>query len=313
MSNNKQTIDDSNNAISSLYKQGSTESPAEHINKAILNKARKQPSNIIYLSFEKIANTISSSKALATAAVFILSISIILQIQFDHPGTISTDDVSQHESLLIDSLPNISNNKQPETLLEDSQPLAESPTESIIQSKPELLSDSISFDKKPSNIQKPEKAESIIPAPSLSKKQSSSYTRERKIESDIQQLSGKQKHESYKSRSKLKPRKKRIEKSQSSAVTSFSEEIDSCVSLSHHSCLSSKICVLKFNNESLICQNTSNHCEENFIQNMDTSELCLNKENCEYIAANCNCEKNGHCQCENNKTPSCQPITSKEQ
>jgi len=312
MNDHNQTNQHDDDKISSLYKQGSTETPAEHINTNILNKARQQSTNIIHLTFRLLINILSSSRPLAVAAVVIISISIILQIQFDYPDEMMPETLHENSTQrLSDSFP----------ALEDS--LMKEQTDTISESEffsnqetPGLQKKTIAKSKtiKPSKSGKillfeTDRSREIQLNKQIEQSKRANNHKKKKLEQSLR----KQKAlEEYKMRSSLK----HIESSPStpltSAISSFSKTIDDCKKLTHSDCLSSKHCILRFIDGSMLCQQAKNHCERDFIQKNNNSDLCLKRDKCQFTDGKCLCDSNGICQCTDNIIPSCKLIDSKE-
>ena len=309
MNDHNQTNQHDDDKISSLYKQGSVETPAEHINTKILNNARQQSTNIIHLPFRLLINTISSSRPLAVAAVVVISISIILQIQFDHPDKMMPETLQESSmQKLDDGIPT------PEDSLLEEQTDLNSESESFSINK-EAGSQEKAIEN--SKVIKPSKSKKILP---FKADKSRAIQLDKQIEKNkvIDIRRKKKREQSLRKRKILEENKVRsMEKyfksnpsaPLTSAVSSFSAVIDSCKTLTHSDCLSSNICVLRFTNEILICQKADNHCESNFIQKNDIANLCLKRNKCQFIKGECLCDDNGICQCKDNIIPSCQLIS----
>lgn len=302
MNNNTHNEQNDDNKISSLYKQGSIETPAKHINKKILHQARFSSNNVIPLSIKSIFTTITSSKSLAVAAVLIISVSVVLQIQFDHfdeiiPASIET--YSDEQTLLE----NLSTNNT-EILL--SSPAQTSETFHDNDEEDNTLHNNINNTPKKS-----------APKPLMK-----AYKPTAKSAPEAKAIYERQRHEQYLKQKHKRESEQRLERkyqneevllknriesipSPAQGISSLSSDLENCNNFNNKACLASKICTLNISNNKLNCQKAVNHCEQDFSQLHDSIEYCHKKEQCEYTTSTCQCDSNGSCECEDNTPPAC--------
>lgn len=309
MSNNTHNEQDDDNKISSLYKQGSIETPAKHINEKILHQAKLSSNNVIPLSIKRIFTTITSSRSLAIAAVLIIGVSVVLQIQFDHFDEIMPTSTETYldEQILLENL-STDNTKR----------LLSAPAQTA-----EAFNDNEEMSTLNSNITNTPKKS--VPKPSMK-----TYKPTAKTESEAKAKYDRQRHEHYlklkqkreqeqrlerKSQDKEELLKKRLEKIPSTAlgISSLSSDLDNCNNFSNKECFASSICTLSVSNNKLNCQQAKNHCEQDFSQSDDSIESCQKKDQCEYIVSTCQCNTNGSCECEDNTPPACLLIDDEKQ
>ncbi len=306
MSNNTPNEQDDDNKISSLYKQGSIETPAKHINEKILHQAKLSSNNVIPLSIKRIFTTITSSRSLAIAAVLVIGVSVVLQIQFDHFDEIMPTSTETYldEQILLENL-------------------STDNTERLL-SAPAQTSEAFNNNEEINTLN------SSIPKKSAPKPSMKAYKPTAKTETEAKAKYDRQRHERYlklkqkreqKQRLERKPQdkeellKKRLEKIPSTAlgISSFSSDLDNCNNFNNKECLASSICTLNVSNNKLNCQQAKNHCEQDFSQSDDSIESCQKKGKCEYIVSTCQCNTNGSCECEDNTPPACLLIEDDEQ
>lgn len=298
--------------ISSLYTEGSKETPAKHINESILNHARSQTDNVIHLTFKKVIETLTSSRSLAVAAVLVIGISIILQIQFKHPETLllpGTEELSDSELLFGNTYSDD---------LEDLQGMDSSALSSPMEAAEEnaISSDITSFEKESAAntlrnntaINKP-KALRQMAAPKVAQRIEQKKRDKRSLDRQAKQVE---------KRKRLLTEKRDLNSALSpQAISILSNDtiepnIKSCDTYNNQQCLSATGCTLVIDNVTTSCQMTANHCENDFSQLNDTKDKCINKDQCEYIESTCECNTNGLCECINDTPPACLLITPKE-
>ena len=302
MSNNNQENHNDDNKITALYKQGSIETPAQHINRKILDTASQQPTSIFHLPIRLLINTLSYSKPLAVAAVVVISISIILQIQFDHPEQVIPKSL-QEKNLqeTTDTIPSLDHSSG-RSIEPDASRSYDSPDEQLPKAPAEKLKAS-----KPALRKKHSVKESDITEDSQLHYQREQAVKTKKNKEKERRLRQEKKLEA----NNILPRQDRIKSEAStpqvSFMSTFNASIENCKTLNHSECLSSKSCSLSYIDEAMTCQLSTPPCESNFIQNSDNSETCLNRDQCQYIEGTCNCNSNGDCECVNNVIPTCQP------
>lgn len=301
MNNNTHNEQDDDNKISSLYKQGSIETPAKHINEKILHQARLGSKNVIPLSIKRIFTTITSSKSLAVAAVLIISVSVVLQIQFDHfdeiiPASIETysDEQTLLENLSTDNTEILlSTPAQTSETVNDNE--YQNTSHSNINSTPKK-----SAPKPLMKIYKPT-AKSEAEAKAVYERQRREHYLKRKHKRESEQRLERK----YQNKEVLL--KNRIESLPSAAqgISSLSSDLENCNDFNNKECLASKNCTLNISNNKNNCQKAANHCEQDFSQLHDSLESCHKKVQCEYTTSTCQCDSNGSCECEDNTPPAC--------
>jgi len=292
--------------IASLYQHGSVEQPSDELDKKILNAARNKSDNVIRWPAKKIINTLLSSHSLAVAAVLVLSISIILQIQFDHPEELMSPTAEQQFSHSVPA------NNIPEKQADIQQGMTDTPPQMSSQPVEEVLSKS-----KPKapvkDLKQSARHSAALKEKSLAKKQQREQERRQHIE--------KQRLRERK-RLKRKAERQHSESQRLSAIISSpspdspadsmaSITDQSCAELSNSKCLESTSCILDKADDTLICREPNNTCEQGFVQIAQSKEQCQMKSECEFISSDCHCDEYG-CQCEDNLPPACKPIFDDE-
>lgn len=309
--------DNSNNPpddkkISSLYTQGSKETPAKHINENILNHARSQTDNVIHLSFKQVIETLTSSRSLAVAAVLVIGISIILQIQFKYPDTLLppvTEKLSDSELLFENTY---SDN------LEDLQGMDSSALSSPMATpeKKQINSDITSFKKE--SAANTLRNNTAINKPKAMRQMSASKAAQRLEQKKREKRSLERQAKQVEKRKRLLTENRDLNSVLSPQAISvlsnatIEPNIKNCDTYNNQQCLFATGCTLVINNGTTSCQRTANHCENDFSQFNDTKDKCSNKDRCEYIESTCECNTNGLCECINDTPPACLLITPKE-
>jgi len=293
-------FDDNN--LSELYKQGASEQPSDRISHGILNAAKKQAKlnqsgwNLV----EYLLSIISSSRSLAFAAVMVIGISIILQIQFDQPEQIVPQGISD----LSNGSP-VSKMKSPS---DDSLTKPEAITESM-----ESIADSKIAPPQPSVIkQKARSAQPVTPA-----KKTTSESNRKKSEEARQTMLEKEHLKQRRSQERKERQQKQMMRTPESAfapapaisplleMTPYQSTMPVCKTLTNKACLTSAICILARQDNQLICRSPDNHCENGFVQFDRQEEQCIQKDNCKFIKSECECDTSETCSCSNNTPPSC--------
>jgi len=296
--------------IASLYQQGSVEKPSDELNKKILNAARNKSDNVIRWPAKKIINTLLSSHSLAVAAVLVISISVILQIQFDHPEEIISPTAEQQFSHAT------SERKTPEMHADIQQDVTD--TAPIMNSQP--VEEVLPKPKSPVNTQKHSVRHSTaLKEKALAKKQHkvSKQQREQERRQHIEA-----KRLSERKRLRQKSERQHDESQRPSTVINTlsadlsadpmtSEAVKFCAQLSHSKCLESTNCILDKVDSRLICRQPNNTCEKNFVQKDQSKEQCQIKSECEFINSDCHCDEHD-CQCEDDLPPTCKPVIEYE-
>jgi len=307
--------------IASLYQHGSVEQPSDELNKNILNAARKKSDNIIHWPAKKIFKTLLSSHSLAVAAVLVISISVILQIQFDYPEEVILPTAEQQlsKSLSPNSIPK----KQNST--DVTSQMSMQPAEEILI---ESESQAITRDSESTIVHSP-----VLKAKPSVRKQEMDYKKQQALKhrhyEEIKRESKRRRHEEKKRLSeqqKLRQKQKAeyqrsesqrlsalIDSSPTSSLADNKESMLShaCEKLSNAECLASTNCILEKDNDSLICRQSKNPCEKGFVQITQPKEQCQIKPECEYISSDCHCDEHG-CQCADNQPPICKPVFDDE-
>lgn len=300
--------------LSDLYQQGATEKPSDHITHNILATAKQhaRSNKSAWGPIENLISLLSSSRSLAFAAVMVIGISIILQIQFDQPEEI----VPQKMSDLSNGMPVAKMKSRSEKNITESETASES-----IDSVSDIeLAPSGSFPDKqkirPAQSQTPAKKthESTV---NQSNRKIVEETKQRMLERDrlIQQRS-QQKKERQKMQLMQTPESvfspapalsPLLEMAPSQSMTT-----PACNNLTNKACLSSANCTLTRKENTLICRTSIAHCEKDFVQLDMYKEQCEIKNNCKYNKSDCQCDINGSCICSNNTPPSCTLIEDVE-
>lgn len=281
--------------LSQLYKKSATETPSEKIKQQLLLAAKQQAES--YRSgwnlFEYLLKLMSSSRSLAFAAVMVIGISIILQIQFDQPDELTPtflDDAANGRLPAEAASPEVSLSAEP------TQESEEATTQAITRKNSTAPPASIS----------PAKS----PAADFFKSESEERHTQQQKEKRLKEQQRKQ-EERKKQRLMLSPESQSTQSRPQALydASSMATVLPDCKTLSDIDCLSSSRCLLVNEDDVLICRETVNLCEENFIQkNNAGAEQCRNQQACEFIAGDCVCKQDGSCKCTDNKPPLCQPI-----
>lgn len=301
MNNNTHNEQNNDNKISSLYKQGSIETPAKHINETILQQARLGSNNVIPLSIKRIFTTITSSTSLAVAAVLIIGVSVVLQIQFDHFDEIIPASIETYsdEQILLEN----SNTDNTDILLSTPAQTSETVNDNEEKNTPHGNINSTPKKSAPKPLMKAYKptAKSEPEAKAVYERQRLEHYLKQKHKTDREQRLER------KSPDKEEILKNRIESTPTAAqgISSLSSDLENCNNFNNTECLTSKSCTLNISNNKLNCQKAANHCELDFSQLHDSIESCHKKEQCEYTTSTCQCDLNGLCECEDNTPPAC--------
>lgn len=296
--------------LSDLYKQGATEKPSGHISHGILSAAKKQAKlnktgwNLV----EYLIGLISSSRSLAFAAVMVIGISIILQIQFDQPEQIVPQGISD----ISNGLPVTKMKSHSEENIADPEAVSRSL---------DSVSDNETTPSKPSLSK--QRAKSSQPAKPAKKtyEQTLNELNRKKSEEAKQRMVERERLMQKRSQQKKERQQKQMMQAPESAfapapaISPLFEMTPSqlmttpvCENLSNKACLSSANCILALQTDELICRKTKNHCEKDFVQIEMQEKQCGQKENCQYKKSNCDCDLNETCSCNNNTPPSCESI-----
>jgi len=277
--------------LSDLYRQGATEKPSDNISHKILSAASEQaklnrsgPNLIEYL-----INMITSSRSLAFAAVMVIGISIILQIQFDQPEQIVPQSIS-------DSIPAATMKPDSTEILAEPENFSE-PMDSASDLE-KSISKSLSPAKPVTKADEKRRNESDRKAQSEAKRRMA----------EENQLMRQRSQEKKEKRMMLAPENAFSPAPVISPLTSTLN----CDELTNRACLSSAKCTLSFHDNNLTCQSTVNHCEKGFVQMDMYKEQCEQKTGCQYITGHCNCDADESCSCINDELPSCEPIKRAE-
>lgn len=274
---------DADDKISHLYKQGSTETPSEQINRDIIILSRRDFKSPLLESIKSIISIITFSKPLAFTAVLVISVSIILQLQFEQATVIKANaPLPLSDMNVTDTATTISNDiteTTADSLAEESFTHRENRTSAPSASK--AKKSAVKETAQP--LQRHNKVTITERSEQLSKKQ----TNESHTKTDLM--------ESY---SEAEPQRSQTDSHR-------------CLTLSQSDCLLSINCTLRLNNQTAHCAPSENHCEKNFMQLTDPENKCLLKKDCRYIKSDCLCDDEGHCQCNNNLIPGCMSVTEK--
>ena len=305
--NDNQRDDDK---ISSLYKQGSVETPSNRVNKTIQHHARSHSNNVIALPLRQLFNIICSSRTLAVAAVLVISVSIILQIQFDHPSELVP---ATPEQLLEEQL--FSNSEPDNISIESSR--TPSPSSNEVKSElapvidnipaPVKESPSIANEGAIAPIQK--KSKQAHPKPSLNlmapeKRRAHEEIRKQRLK-NLQQKKQRSMKEKDSFERARKVQRSEVHSQEISKIDSL--PVENCPLLNNRACISSLNCSLITVDDALVCNDASNICDKDFSQLLGTQNQCELKESCEFIAGQCECNSDaeGSCSCLDNRPPSC--------
>lgn len=292
--------------ISSLYKQGSIETPARYINEKIRQRARQGSASVIQFPLRRVFNVITSSRSLKVAAVLVIGVSIILQIQFDHPEQMSipmNEEYSDNGMFADKPVSDSSDFIQEESF---------APSISSDSMKESLVEQTLSTSLEPRT---PKPAKKAKPAPA---KPGPGYEMQRREKSRSMELEKRRLHEKIIEEKQASSKRKQTEMNLQSLATSPQVLIseagaeDICRTLNSAACLASSSCVLSNTNNELTCHAAMNHCERDFRQLDDQSDLCQQREQCEYTAGKCDCDTDGSCECINKTPPSCKLIIEED-
>ncbi|MDH5424901.1 MAG: hypothetical protein OEY29_07915 [Gammaproteobacteria bacterium] len=284
--------------ISSLYQQGSVETPAAHINENIRLHARKHSASVISFPLRRVLNVISSSRSLQVAAVLVIGVSIILQIQFDHPAEMSRPEPAEYSvnDLLADK-----SDAEHGVVTEDQLLTPSVSSDSVQESLAERNLNPVARPASPRPAMKAKAAPEKPAADDEMQQTEKSETMMREKRRLTKQFSEeKQAHSSHR-------QAELILHSTATSMQSVSEQDadDLCRTLDNAACLNSATCVLNNISNDLVCRPALNHCEQDFSQLQDHPDLCQQKPHCEYTASDCNCHSDGSCSCLGDTPPAC--------
>ena len=297
------------NKLSDLYKQGAAEKPSDHINHRILSAA-KQHANLNQSGWnlvEYLISLISSSRSLAFAAVMVIGISLILQIQFDQP-----------EQIVPQGISDISNGAPVTKMKSRSE-------ESI--SEPETFSESLDSASdfeiaplKPSlNKQRTKSSQPAKPAKKTYEQTINESNRKKSEEAKRRMFERDRLMQQQTQQKKEKQQKQMMQAPESAfapapvmsplfKMTPSQIATPVCDNLTNKACLSSANCILALQGDKLICRPPNNHCEKDLVQFDMQEKQCEQKENCQYKESKCDCDINETCTCNNNTPASCELI-----
>lgn len=279
--------------LSELYRHGASETPAARINQRILqaSKQHAHSTDRKQSGFEWLIAHLSSSRSLAFAAVMVICISIILQIQFDYPDSMHPEEISDISPLANDVMPDH------EQLLKEEITTLES-TEIKQSSKPAPRSAAPAISRQPA-VSTAEKQKSIS-----GKKELQRASKQKEAER-IRALKKRQQSQRERMTAPIESTTMMAD-SLISPMTLITQQ--DCEELTHAACLASTQCILSTSTDDLVCRNARNICEQGFIQAENLEQLCVKNQACQFIAGHCHCDDKGSCQCENNQPPACQLI-----
>lgn len=294
-----------------LYRLGANESASKSVTNSILSAASKQARiNTSRLHIvEYFLQLITSSRSLAFAAVMVIGISIILQIQFDQ-----TDEIIPR----LDSELNLQT--QPANISKTDSPVDESVSEAA---EPVL---SLSPASPAAQSPKPEPAKKMQPAqaPRAPAEPREHLLKQKHIEQmrqkakAYQEATRKQKQELSRRKKSEAEQKRLLDETPQYFATppamdslqsgSPQPEASQCINLSESDCLLSANCVLANTDKGLICRVPENACEVSFIQAANSAESCIPEAQCRFIKGDCHCDDADVCHCDEEALPQCVPV-----
>jgi len=290
----------SDDDISKLYAQASTEQPPLHIDDAILAAAQT-------LIKDKPSATIAFSRRWAVpvsiAAVIIMSVSLVTLIQHEIPEELT----SLPESVLSQAAPKkpaLTNSEAKESLLarmrEDSAAIALKDKQPIaLARKPAASKRSEKIVSSPSPKTLVAAEEEIAFTESLAPLEPQADTPQ-VASVDISATPRKEKP-----KRKFAPRQ--MENKAAMAAFMATAPTPSCESLPISDCLVSLQCTLTTKDKGYICRKARNHCEQDFSQKTGTAEQCTTKPNCQFIPGKCFCPPDVICVCGGGPPRMCVP------
>lgn len=269
--------------LNRLYKKGSKETPSSYLNQRILAASVQHTSKkkTHFWNTEAILTVLSSSRSLATAFVIILSLSIVLTLQFEQADTALTP--------------------APDDMLA----IIESASKSSAKQKP-LTQENIF------QLEHQHKSEKRIHSPAPAEKRDFA----RKLEAEMPETAVTSRiTQADQSQAVISPamtgsvNAPELAEQQDdyipaiSAASSVKES--GCAALSQRACLHSDSCTLVKEHNQLSCQVSIEACELKFKQITDRADVCDNRPGCTYQEGHCLCDENGLCQCQDNVIPAC--------
>ena len=268
-------------ALSAMYARGSQEQSPQALDQAILDKARQATRQ----QSGKAKDTFHWSQAMSVAAVFVVSVTLVVLIQREAP---EPESLSSQPALVMKDMATPEPAGKPATQLATPLPTP------LIEERSAATSLSAS---RPAPLGLQEK-------PSL----------QRELKKEMRQEAPEQNALAMKApaRESLAP------KSMASGLAGGSIENSnavaiSCQQLSEQDCFRSAACTLTKDNSTngYQCRPAKDHCELLFRQSVDTRETCEAKAGCEYVPSSCYCPPGVACICGGGEPAQCRSRNDK--
>lgn len=284
--------------LARLYRLGAKETAPEHISQHILQASRqfKRKKTFQLLNLRPFILQLTSSRGLAFTAVMVIGISIILQLQFDHPDELIPEELADI-SPTTTSIPA----KTQQDTLEETPLKAEASVQSDTFEEPLTL---INTEKPATRPEQPRREEKL-----------QQIQRQQAKKKQTEQRLKKQSERKIKHEAKMQARQRSIQAPSAAnfavdaSINEMQLETDKdCNVLSQAACLAAANCTLDVNGQQLICRPARDHCEQGFIQASNLEQLCINKPGCEWQPGHCQCDQTENCVCENLQVPQCKQI-----
>lgn len=282
------------NKLNELYKNGSKDTPSAQLNQRILAQAQQKTSaaqQTSSFSQNAILTVLASSRSLAVAAVLVLSLSVLLTLQFEQPDTLHTPVVEL--SLLQNStLQDMTDQRQVEAeAITRSQMLNEQHTELSEQRARQAAERRQETDRK-------------LRAEKMMKQAPPAMTVQPPAE-PLVSAANQAADEMTEERADQLPKTESVSSQSVPALSAFAAREPDCESLTHLQCMHSARCTLMVQDHSTSCQPATDDCQRQFSQLLDTADACEQKAGCFYQASDCQCDDSGECLCTKNIIPGC--------
>lgn len=296
-------------ALSALYARGSQEQTPKELDQAILDKARQasrqQPG--------KAKDTFHWSQAMSIAAVFVVSVTLVVLIQKEAP---EPESISSQPTLTMKDMatPEPAGKSAAQSATPLVSPIIEEhsaaslsasrPAPLAMQDRPLLNRELKKEARQEADLQRQRGEDermmdkTMARSPVIALKQEALEQKVLEQETTARDgLASKSMDSGFASGS--------IESSNTVAI--------SCQQLSEQACFSSAACTLTKDNNTkgYQCRPAKDHCELLFRQSDDTRETCEAKDGCEYVPASCYCPPGVICICGGGEPAQCRSRNDK--